>query len=569
MKYHGTLVARGGMHVAQAPAHSAPDDCTDTPDTRINPRTDLPRINPRNDLRQCDVDNDVRRLLTTHFERTQRPLQVVLLNFVLAGWTGKDMRLRKHHLGQAANGHLELALLKSLLGAERANRTNMRLFGVGMVFSPPLGLPHPDRTESLQSLAEPLVAHMRSRMPCLYQALDEADIVISNGEGTLHADLSGTVPVNHTSYDAPCPSGHVLPACPGKPVADLLLALWLAKTHFNKTVWLRNTMWHIDPQADAWARAVAPALRSLDFISTRDLRSYDALLRLGVSADRLELTHDMTFALPPPLRSRRPYNPRVAKGSPTLLFCPTTKTGMAENYSSAFERAALALQQHVTERPPPPGGHLLPSLVTVVLFRQAGMHTFGRWPSATKLREGGIRVDTYTAEKTPSETLALFESVDAVVTGSFHCATFARLAATPAVGVSGNTPKVADQISMYDHAQYRYVPPCQLADDAAGGKAHLFHALKAALAARAPDAKAMAPGDLGRRGTPLDWFHQLALRNAEPCAASAAAEPDLSNDVQRAFLAKGRGVSLKSMQTGHRCKQGESLASMASSVKQG
>ena len=74
----------------------------------------------------------------------------------------------------------------------------------------------------------------------------------------------------------------------------------------------------------------------------------------------------------------------------------------------------------------------------------------------------------------------------------------------------------------------------------------------------------MAPGDLGRRGTPLDWFHQLALRNAEPCAASAAAEPDLSNDVQRAFLAKGRGVSLKSMQTGHRCKQGESLASMAS-----
>ena len=557
------------MHVAQAPAHSAPDDCTDTPDTRINPRTDLPRINPRNDLRQCDVDNDVRRLLTTHFERTQRPLQVVLLNFVLAGWTGKDMRLRKHHLGQAANGHLELALLKSLLGAERANRTNMRLFGVGMVFSPPLGLPHPDRTESLQSLAEPLVAHMRSRMPCLYQALDEADIVISNGEGTLHADLSGTVPVNHTSYDAPCPSGHVLPACPGKPVADLLLALWLAKTHFNKTVWLRNTMWHIDPQADAWARAFAPALRSLDFISTRDLRSYDALLRLGVSADRLELTHDMTFALPPPLRSRRPYNPRVAKGSPTLLFCPTTKTGMAENYSSAFERAALALQQHVTERPPPPGGHLLPSLVTVVLFRQAGMHTFGRWPSATKLREGGIRVDTYTAEKTPSETLALFESVDAVVTGSFHCATFARLAATPAVGVSGNTPKVADQISMYDHAQYRYVPPCQLADDAAGGKAHLFHALKAALAARAPDAKAMAPGDLGRRGTPLDWFHQLALRNAEPCAASAVAEPDLSNDVQRAFLAKGRGVSLKSMQTGHRCKQGESLASMASSVKQG
>ena len=251
------------MHVAQAPAHSAPDDCTDTPDTRINPRTDLPRINPRNDLRQCDVDNDVRRLLTTHFERTQRPLQVVLLNFVLAGWTGKDMRLRKHHLGQAANGHLELALLKSLLGAERANRTNMRLFGVGMVFSPPLGLPHPDRTESLQSLAEPLVAHMRSRMPCLYQALDEADIVISNGEGTLHADLSGTVPVNHTSYDAPCPSGHVLPACPGKPVADLLLALWLAKTHFNKTVWLRNTMWHIDPQADAWERAFAPALRSL------------------------------------------------------------------------------------------------------------------------------------------------------------------------------------------------------------------------------------------------------------------------------------------------------------------
>ena len=174
------------------------------------------------------------------------------------------MRLRKHHLGQAANGHLELALLKSLLGAERAKRTNMRLFGVGMVFSPPLGLPHPDRTESLQSLAEPLVAHMRSRMPCLYQALDEADIVISNGGGTLHADLSGTVPVNHTSYDAPCPSGHVLPACPGKPVADLLLALWLAKTHFNKTVWLRNTMWHIDPQADAWARAFAPALRSLD-----------------------------------------------------------------------------------------------------------------------------------------------------------------------------------------------------------------------------------------------------------------------------------------------------------------
>ena len=152
----------------------------------------------------------------------------------------------------------------------------------------------------------------------------------------------------------------------------------------------------------------------------------------------------MTFALPPPLRSPRPYNPRVAKGSPTLLFCPTTRTGMAENYSSAFERAALALQQHVTERPPPPGGHLLPSLVTVVLFRQAGMHTVGRWPSATKLREGGIRVDTYTAEKTPSETLALFESVDAVVTGSFHCATFARLAATPAVGV-GNTPKVADQ----------------------------------------------------------------------------------------------------------------------------
>ena len=46
-------------------------------------------------------------------------MQVDLLNFVLAGWTGKGMRLRKHHLGQAANDHLELALLKSLLGAEQ------------------------------------------------------------------------------------------------------------------------------------------------------------------------------------------------------------------------------------------------------------------------------------------------------------------------------------------------------------------------------------------------------------------------------------------------------------------
>ena len=119
---------------------------------------------------------------------------------------------------------------------------------------------------------------MRSRMPCLYQALDEADIVISNGEGTLHADLSGTVPVNHTSYDAPCPSGHVLPACPGKPVADLLLALWLAKTHFNKTVWLRNTMWHIDPQADAWARAFARGL--LFFSEKQTALSVKALLAL-------------------------------------------------------------------------------------------------------------------------------------------------------------------------------------------------------------------------------------------------------------------------------------------------
>ena len=117
--------------------------------------------------------------------------RVVILNHVDANRVGGH---RSHHLGQAANAHIQHALLTSM-----SKRLRFAYFGVGMVFVPKR-LAKPVRALNDDDAVR-YAAIMKKTAPCLFAALSEADLVLSNAEGTLHMEETKSVLEGNAKVD--------------------------------------------------------------------------------------------------------------------------------------------------------------------------------------------------------------------------------------------------------------------------------------------------------------------------------------------------------------------------------
>lgn len=153
------------------------------------------------------------------------------------------------------------------------------------------------------------------------------------------------------------------------------------------------------------------------------------------------------------------------------------------------------------------------------------MHGLGSAPPQFAIEGGGFEIyprpfreivprpsrideDNFTAPLPSSSIVELFREADVVVSGSFHCCIFARLAGVPLVAVSGNTPKVQDLLNLMNTPPTESTPhPTQYRFEAGVPKATvLATSIRLASAAR---------GRTPARN--LSWFQERAFMNRRPC----------------------------------------------------
>lgn len=114
--------------------------------------------------------------------------------------------------------------------------------------------------------------------PAVYRAVAEAELIVVNGEGTLHGVR--------------------------RPVGCLLYLMWAAKRHLGKTVWLVNHSAYPDdatiPPRAAIGSFYARVFRALDYVAVREPVSLGLLCDLGVPAVQSADCLPLTFATLPP-----------------------------------------------------------------------------------------------------------------------------------------------------------------------------------------------------------------------------------------------------------------------------
>jgi polysaccharide pyruvyl transferase WcaK-like protein len=114
--------------------------------------------------------------------------------------------------------------------------------------------------------------------PEVYRAVAEAELIVVNGEGTLHGVR--------------------------RPVGCLLYLMWAAKRHLGKTVWLVNHSAYPDdatiPPRAAIGSFYARVYRALDYVAVREPVSCRLLRDLGIPAVESADCLPLTFAALPP-----------------------------------------------------------------------------------------------------------------------------------------------------------------------------------------------------------------------------------------------------------------------------
>lgn len=248
-------------------------------------------------------------------------------------------------------------------------------------------------------------------VPGLAPAMEGADLVVVNGEGTIHHD---------------------------RPAGRRLVAAGAYAARAGVPAVLLNASWHSN------APALAEAARAFARIYVRESLSRDALAAHGVAA---EVVPDLTFASGP-----FPGGPAAREG-----------IAVTDSVDPQFAEVLYRLTR---------GGAGVRYLPVVAPFRvqertgrelgRAARHAFFRAAGPWLEPFGWVR-PRYVAERhalpTPEAYLAALARCRLVVAGRFHALCFALQTGTPFLAVPSNTPKVEGLLDDAGLGRARVVDP--------------------------------------------------------------------------------------------------------------
>lgn len=230
-----------------------------------------------------------------------------------------------------------------------------------------------------------------------FEWFDWADVIILNGEGSIHER----------------PDMHVRP----EPYLRLL-EVYAAHRFFNKPVMAVNQT--VDYWSDEFARWVQAAYQTCDYVSVREPRSFNRLGSLGV--EHAALVPDAAFltASVSDKKARRFLAVRgIADGYIGLFLGENVARASFEKISRFVSELRNLAPQVVLFAAP---------WVDVEVARQLQAHI-------TSLPSIGL-------EAYPEMLVGILAHAALVVSGRFHCCIFAALAGTPLVPFRSNTDKI-------------------------------------------------------------------------------------------------------------------------------
>ncbi|MFW6157942.1 MAG: polysaccharide pyruvyl transferase family protein [Planctomycetota bacterium] len=267
---------------------------------------------------------------------------------------------------------------------------------------------------------EKLVQEVGNR-PVLAEHLDDTDLLVLNGEGTLHW-----------------------------PAANRRVWLWLAMVeHFKRqcgrAVWVVNSSFFsadklfLDCAARVFGRVEHLAIRDPLSLATLRARHLDHAVQ---AADLVFLTSvRMTGDVADMIASE--HEPSLdAGGAPTLLLAGSS--ALTEENRPDWRETFSRLIEDLTAR------H---ATLQVVFVAQSAMANDLRLAEELAGRHANLRL--LSADLAPVESAWLVGRADLVVSGRFHVNAFAIACGTPAILLPGNTAKNEGLASLADSQRYR------------------------------------------------------------------------------------------------------------------
>jgi len=247
-------------------------------------------------------------------------------------------------------------------------------------------------------------------------AVVESDVIVINGEGTLHRDKAG--------------------------VRRLLYLAYAAKTHLKKTVWIVNhTVSLFHAASYNYVRWYRRAYQAADYIAVRESGSQKAVEKLGATA---ELAFD---CLPLWLSELEPPKLRC---SDSILFSGTSDPG-----SDVRGIVTTMLHRFDTDIDWPMGAPAYPSIDEQ------------NWLDAVLVDVGMVENESCVHMLNATSLEAWWEMIaepKAAMLGRFHYLIARWCAGGAAYGYGGNTGKIYDMMNDFGLCDYYLVAPPDVLD---------------------------------------------------------------------------------------------------------
>ena len=281
-----------------------------------------------------------------------------------------------------------------------------------------IGCKVPESKSDFSNIIEGILLNSKFVSP-----LKQADLVVLNGEGTLHWPTNN----NRVWYWLAC--------------------VEVAKQQFNLPVWVVNAAFYSDN--NLFLSFCARTLQNVDFLATRDPGSFETMKKIGL--DNAVQASDLTFLTPsridadieeyiaakfPSWRKNKTERKIIFAGSSAIGG--QTRSQWVDSYSAIIEELA----------------HRYGSL-SILFITQLGMGGDVKLGQELALHYDCIKC--IGSDFTPSEAVWLTRQADVVISGRFHVNAMAVIAGTPAIMLPGNTPKNESLAKMAESSNYRFV----------------------------------------------------------------------------------------------------------------
>jgi len=256
----------------------------------------------------------------------------------------------------------------------------------------------------------------------LLNRLKEADLLILNGEGTLHWPTNN----NRVWYWLAC--------------------IYLAKKKFGIPVWVINSSFFSeDPVFTSFATKM---FREADYIALRDPQSHEEVRKLGI--DTAVSAADLTFLLPHAVdediaqyfRTKHPLWSRDDRGKRVVVAGSSALSGASlSRWTDAYRTLLGGLKERFPD-------------IRVLFVAQPDMG--GDVDLFSALQSEFEDMVCVRDSITPAEFIWQLGQADVVVSGRFHVNTIAIVSGTSAIMLSGNTPKNKLLVEMANVREYRF-----------------------------------------------------------------------------------------------------------------